>query len=334
MTVSVPTTQQWRPIVQLVMMIGFALGALLLGSSTAAAPHPAIQPDLEEPIPNRAPESRTFVYDEAGVLTETEAERHQFDLDRLFTAGVPAIIFTRRSDDSRTDAVAFADRLRTEWQLESAPGADDGIVILVSLHESSRASNALVLSTGRQALPINQLTSETLQEIYDTEMQPAFRRNEINLALSFGVRRMLYYEGYTPPDPPPLSSGQRTARSLATGVLAFTGLLALAGPVLSRWRKMSHRRRGFAVLDRWLYSLALPLLLLLAGGLAVHGRSAPLLAIAVLGGVALLLGKRLTTAWREWRHSDGRSIRVPLRGRRVGSPTVLAHRRTRGPRHA
>jgi uncharacterized membrane protein YgcG len=332
MTVSVPTTQQWRAIVQVLVMTALIMGALPRASSANAAevamPSLRVQATSEAPIPERPPGSTTFVYDEAGVLDEAAAERHQFDLGRLFDAGVPTIIFTRRSADSRIDAVAFADRLRSEWNIESAPGVDDGIVILVSLHESSRAQNALVVSTGRNALPINQLTSETLREIYETEMLPAFRRNEINLALAFGVRRILYYEGYTPPDPAPLSSRQETAQTLASGVLILTGLLAIAGPLLTRWRGLRHRLRL-----RRLYPVALALSLVVAAGLAVYGRSERLLALAVLGGAALLLVNRLTATWRTWRHSDRRDIRVRPRGRRTGSPAILAHRRSPGPRH-
>ena len=337
MTVSVPTTQLWRPIVQVLVTITLILCAMPRGSSAGAAevaiPLAGFQATSEEPIPERAPDSRRFVYDEAGVLAGAEAERHQFDLGRLFDAGVPTIVFTRRSSDSRADAVAFADRLRAEWRIESAPGADDGIVILVSLHESSRARNALVLSTGRHALPINQLTSDTLRRIYDTEMLPAFRRNEINLAISFGVRRMLYYEGYTPPDPAPLSSGQQSARSLAPGVLILTGLFAIAGPFLTRWRRSPRHRRGSFQHLRWLYPLVLASLLFLAGGLAIYGRSAPMLVIAALGGLALLLVNRVAATWREWRHSGRREIRVGPRGRRIGSPAILAHRPSPGPRH-
>lgn len=323
----------------IVLLIGTLFGTLFASSPIDADAgmwtsfHASLQATPDDSIPPRAPESTTFVYDEARVLASTEVERHQFDLGRLWEAGIPTIIYTRRSNDSREQAVAFADRLREEWALESSPGADDGIVMLVSLHESSRAENALVLSIGANALPINQLTSETLQEIRDREMQPAFRRNEINLALSFGVRRMLYYEGYTPPDPLPLTDRQLTARALAPGALLLTGLLALVTPLIQRRRAPSRNRWRSILRSRGLYRAGIAGLLTLASGLALYGRSASWLVAAVLGGIVLMLGVRFAGAWWEWRRPEPAALRVAPRGRRSRQRPVLAHRPPRGPRH-
>lgn len=339
MTVPVPTTRAWRAIVvrpvMIVLLIGtlsgalFASGPIDADAGMRASFHPSLQATSDDSIPLRAPESTTFVYDEARILASAEAERHQFDLGRLSQAGIPTVIYTRRSNDSREQAVAFADRLREEWALESSPGADDGIVMLVSLHESSRAENALVLSTGSHALPINQLTSETLREIHDREMQPAFRRNEINLALSFGVRRMLYYEGYTPPDPPPLTDRQVTARALAPSALLLAGAFAFGTPLIQRGGAPSRNRWR----SRGLYRAGVAEFLTLAAGLALYGRSASWLAIAVLGGIALMLGVRFAGAWREWRRPEPAALRVAPRSRRFRQPPVLAHRPPRDPRH-
>jgi len=348
MTVPDPTTQTWRSIVVRLVLASIVIAALTgmltatmwhwgsraIASEVTALPHASLQAGSNDSIPARAPESKTFVYDRAGVLAKAEAERHQFDLDRLFMAGIPTVIYIRRSNDSRSEAVTFADRLRTEWRLESAPGADDGIVMLVSLSESSPAKNSLVLSTGRHALPVGQLKPETLRAIDDREMQPAFRKNEINLALSFGVRRILYYEGYTPPDPPPLTDGQRTARSLAPVTLLAAALSTLAKPLLDRRRTLSIRwRRSFARFHRLIPVLP-ALLLALAGGLALYGRSAPWLVVSVLGGAALIAANRLASAWREWQGSASPALHVRPHGRRVHRPAVLAHRPPTGTRRA
>lgn len=300
--------------------------------ATAAGISPSFQVSLQESaddsVPPRAPESKTYVYDKAGVLAEAEAERHQFDLDRLWHAGIPTVIYIRRSDDSRREAVAFADRVREKWALESSPGADDGIVLLVSLNNAEPVKNSLVLSTGLHALPINQLTSDTLREIQDTEVQPAFRRNEINLALSFGVRRILYFEGYTPPDPPPLTDRQLTARAIAPSAMLLAGAIALLGPLVQRGRAAPTRRRS-----RGVYLATIAVLLTLSAGLALYGRTAPWLAVAALGGMAVALGIRFASAWGDWHRAEKAVIRVPSRGRRSRVPTVHAHRPSRGIRH-
>ncbi|MBA2246574.1 MAG: TPM domain-containing protein [Chloroflexia bacterium] len=339
MTVPVPTTRAWRAIVvrpvMIVLLIGMLSGALFASGpiDANAGVRTSLQATPDDSIPPRAPESTTFVYDEARILASTEAERHQFDLGRLWQAGIPTIIYTRRSNDSREQAVAFADRLREEWALESSPGADDGIVMLVSLHESSRRENALVLSTGAHALPINQLTSERFRDIRAREMQPAFRRNEINLALSFGVRRMLYYEGYTPPDPPPLTDRQVTARALVPSALLLAGTFAIGTPLIQRGRAPSKNRWGSILRSRGLYRAGIVGFLTLAAGLALYGRSGPWLVVSVLGGIVLMLGVRFARAWREWRQPEPAVLRVAPRSRRFRQPPVLAHRPPRVSRH-
>lgn len=318
-------------IVVAVLLLFHAAAGPAIGAASAQGT--SAQTGGSDRVPARSPTSTKYIYDKAGALSPQQVERHQFDLDRLHKAGVPVVIYIHRSDDSRTEAVAFAERLRKEWKLESAPGADDGIVMLVSLGESSPLRSTLVMSTGRNALPIGQLDADTLHKIYDQEMQPAFRKKDVNLALSFGVRRILYYQGYTPPDPPTLSNNQRMARARAPWPAALAALVLVCGPLLSRRRSASGRRLPLARLQRF-FPIIPAALLAISAAMALYGRSASWLAVAVVGGLLLALGTRLAMALRERRARGQGVVRVRTRGRRSGPRAVLTHRKPGGLRDA
>lgn len=339
MTLPVLTTGEWCRVRSILASVSIAIMTLLGFGSVAltsapftANPH-LNQTDSESAVPYRSPQSKTFVYDYAGVLTREQAERHKFDLKRLNEAGIPVVVYIRRSDDSRKESVAYAELVRNEWELESAPGADDGIVILVTLSDLSPVRNSLVMSLGRNALPIGQLKSDTLQDIYDKEMQPAFRRNEIDLAISYGVRRILYYEGYTPPDPAPLSGGQETARSLAPWFVLFAALFGVFGPILSMLRARLPRRSRRLFESRRLYFVVLGALLVLAAATSLYGRSETWLMASILVVVALFLGIRLVIAWRARHHRGPAVTRVRSRGTRSRQAGTSAYRSPRSLRN-
>ena len=340
MTLPVLTTRGWHRIqvvlvtVSIVIVMLLTNGAIGVASVFIRSDHLVLQGDSDRTVPIRTPGSDRFVYDYAGVLTREQAERHSFDLKRLNEAGIPLVIYIRRSDDFRSESVAYAEQLRTDWDLESADGAEDGIVILVTLSDLSPLRDSLVMSLGPHALPINQLTTDTLRDIYDNEMQPAFRRNEIDLAVSYGVRRILYYEGYTPPDPPGLSEGQATARSLAPWSILLAALYGVFGPLLLTRRKVvSHHLPSFARSWR-LYGIELAALLVLSAALSLYGRAAPWLLISVLGGVILLLGVRFSIAWQKMSRRRPDITRVRSRGTRSNGPPILAPGSPRGMRDA
>lgn len=340
MTLPVPTTGERLHVRAMTTSIAIAIMMLIVQiPARAETTDPAsnrlnFQEKSDRSVPSRAEDSDRFVYDYAGALTREQSERHKFDLDRLRDAGIPVVVYIRRSDDSKDESVAFADLLRNEWRLESAPGADDGIVILVTLSDLSPLRDSLVMSLGPNALPIGQLDAERLQEIYDTEMQPAFRKDEIDLAVSYGVRRILYYEGYTPPDPASLSESQTTARSLAPWTILLAGLSGVASLISTDERSRVFGRFRPLVGYRRLHHVVPGTLLIASVALCVHARSATWLTVSVLVAIVLGLVIRLSASWREWRTPGPTVVHVRSRGRRVGRSAMIASRNRQRLRNA
>lgn len=147
------------------------------------------------------------------------------DAQRLTNHDLPTIIVLRESTESRDQSQATADELRVERKVESSDGADDGMVMLVTIDPDSPRSGSVVLSFGRNALPKGGLTAASVENVYERVMSPRLQRNRLYSALHVGIREIIYLETYIPEAQPPLTDSQRTARE-AINVL---GPLALVG---------------------------------------------------------------------------------------------------------
>ncbi|CAA9551353.1 MAG: hypothetical protein AVDCRST_MAG43-1080 [uncultured Thermomicrobiales bacterium] len=147
------------------------------------------------------------------------------DAQRLTNHGLPTIIVLRESTETRDQSRASADQLRADRGVESSEGADDGMVMLVTIDPDSPRSGSVVLSFGRNALPKGGLTVESADDVYDRVMTPRLRRNKLYSALHVGIREIIYLETYIPEEQPPLTNTERTVR----GAVNTLGPLALAG---------------------------------------------------------------------------------------------------------
>lgn len=273
------------------------------------------------------------VYDPYRLLDADQRETLRGDTERLRRAGIPTLVYIRISEANDVQATEFADRLLEEWNVESAPGANDGVVILISMGVTTRRSGEVTVRTGPHALPEGGLDATRLASITDERIAPHVERGRIYTGVLTGLRGMIYTISYYPaPQAPPTAWQRRVADNL-TWLAPALGALALIGTV-GRWL----RRPRFlgARLGRVVPAFMLTCCLLLAP-LSVYARSR--LGVAVVVLIVLLLA--LTTfvrrdAANEGRSWAGRRIRVgpwPWRGRTPGtlaatsSPAVAASAR-------
>lgn len=216
-------------------------------SDTASTPAP--DPDQQSTATGDPDESRQIgkAFDE--VDTEKYRNLHRVDdperilkLDqrieladdaqRLTNHGLPTRVVLREGTASLEESQATADRLRVAQKVESSEGADDGMMMLVTINPEAPRSGTVVLSFGRNALPKGGLTAESVEDIYERVMLPRLKRNRLYSALHVGIRRIIYLETYIPDPQPPLTESQRTVRGVVNvlGPLMFLG--AAAGFVL------------------------------------------------------------------------------------------------------
>lgn len=147
------------------------------------------------------------------------------DAQRLTNHGLPTIVVLRESTESRDRSQATADQLRVDQGVESRDGADDGMVMLVTIDPDSPRSGSVVLSFGRNALPKGGLTEASVEDVHERVMTPRLERNKLYSALHVGIREIIYQETYIPEARQPLTDSARTVR----GTVNLLGPLALVG---------------------------------------------------------------------------------------------------------
>lgn len=147
------------------------------------------------------------------------------DAQRLTNHGMPTIVILRLSAEARDQSQITADQLRIDRGVESRGGADDGMVMLVTIDPASPRSGSVVLSFGRNALPKGGLTSASVEDIYDRVIDPRLARSRLYSALHVGIREIIYLETYIPEARPPMSDTQRLARRM----IDILGPLVLVG---------------------------------------------------------------------------------------------------------
>lgn len=274
-------------IAAVLVAMGFSGGHQVTAAQTNSAP-----------IPFRAPDDPWLIRDDARLLNEDQMERFQFDLRRLQGRDENVMVYTRRSDDSRRESEGYAKRLREAWHLESAPDADDGLLMLITVSETSPERSSFVVSSGSNFFPVNQLERQDLDQVYETEIEPSFREARYDVALAYGVRRVLYAADYTPPNPPALTgitAFAHEAGNIGGTVLLQSALLGLAViPALTERRLTTRPSRKSVLTYATLFGTAAPVL----GMLSIIGRSGlgTLMALLIAALVLAVTRRFLTVA--------------------------------------
>lgn len=240
----------------------------------------SVQSGLEEPPAK--PDKLERVYDLPGRLNEDQYARFHFDIGRMWNDGLPALIYIRASPASAGQSQYFADQLREKWQIQSSPGADDGLVMLVTIRDRFPHTAILSLSYGANSFPQGQMTVDVLNQVLEEEVTPRIRVGNVNGGLTYAVRRILYYTEYTAPFPPPLTNLEESVHRIATPINAILTLM-LVGLIAIPTCRLPRLWRGRPLLIALSVSV-----FALSSVLAVGGRNTTASALAIVD-IALIL---------------------------------------------
>lgn len=213
------------------------------------------------------PEPGKRLYDMANVLDNGQEWQIEQDAARLTRHGIPAMVIVRDDDISNAAMASLAADVRREWGVETAPGADDGLVLLVAVPAGEDATARAVVSWGERALPHNGVNVETAGGIEEAWLEANLAEGRVYEAIDHTLRRLVYHAIYDPAPQAPLSDTQAAARSLVSvaGPLLALAVIAAAG---ARWLGRSRS----APIDRAL-QWAAPALALAIAALAVWAHS-------------------------------------------------------------
>jgi uncharacterized membrane protein YgcG len=220
------------------IICGICATPALAWASAQQAGHSTVNQAQTGDFPSRDEDRDRRVYDNANVLTPAQVESLENELARARRLGVEILVYTRRSHDTPEQLQAFADQLRTEWGVETAAGADDGLVYLVNIENTDsliaesgfpEPVPSVVASLGTNTMPIRQLNQDMFQDIVDDEMNPTLQEGDFNLSILYGVRRVINYAEYSPPDPASLTSTQERLNSVSRFLAACLAQIVVIG---------------------------------------------------------------------------------------------------------
>jgi uncharacterized membrane protein YgcG len=251
----------------LIAIVMVAISPLPLAAQEASTPEATAAVVLEE-APAK-PEKFDRVYDVANRLNKTQFDRFHFDIGRMWNDGFPAMIYIRRSPATEAESRYFADQLRQKWDIESSSGADDGIVLLVTIRNTFPHTAVLSVSYGANAFPSGQMTEQLLHEILADEAYPRIRVGNVNGGLTYALRRILYYTEYTAPFPPELTASQERANTLALPISILIAAVIAVVTILPR-NRLPH---PFRQRTRLALGVAAALAAAISLAISVYGRA-------------------------------------------------------------
>jgi hypothetical protein len=252
-----------------------------------------------------------MVIDRAGILDDEQERSTINDAWRLTSMDIPTQVVTELAGLDQEQAHRRAEELRIGHHIESAPGADDGILIYAAVNARVRSSITIAVSYGRNVVPRNGLTAESIAETFERVMLPQLKDGRPARAIVYGMRELIYLEQFEPPAIAPLT-GWRSTLSDAMWFIAPVAAVAATGSVLYA---MSTTRKRTA----WLALGASSLVLAVIAVLSVLGQST--LGIGVVIGVGALLLWQAIALDGPAKSAPRRTLVVtPRRPRRLAAP--------------
>jgi uncharacterized membrane protein YgcG len=237
---------------------------------------------LGDPV---APLAEKRVYDMANLLNNGQEASIEMDAGRLARHGIPRLVIIQLGAMAPEEADAFAAHVRRQWGIESSPGADDGLVILVTVTDTEeRRGIFTTMSWGDNALPHFGVTATSSAGIQRAWLDRYIDEGFLYEGIDFTLRRLIYHSIYDPAPQAPLTG----LRANLGGVMSLAGpLLAIVAVALAA-RRWTRNRRAPELVDLAL-QWGVPVLAVAVFALAVMGHSGWGVAAAfVLLGVAAL----------------------------------------------
>lgn len=278
---------------------------------TVCAPAHAQDPD---PRPAKLP----FFYDPEGIYDEGQARTLARDAKLLQSSEIPMLVYVRVTngeDATLETAQDFADSIRKDWSVESASGADDGLVLLYSHVPGDGAASTVVASWGAHTFDNSGLTPEYIQSVISGDVRALLDQGHSFEALVYGMREIRYAGIYFPPQPEPLTGVRATLHNALSWVAPITlGVTIIAMLAISLRHAQDKRMPAYRI---WRLATIAGLVAVVIATLSVIGESTIGIVCALLI-VAILA----VQAWL-WTHPSPRlsnaprNVRVPSTSQRI-----------------
>jgi uncharacterized membrane protein YgcG len=203
----------------LTMLFAWAGSVASQGTEDIADPGP-VPGQIGEPA---SPIETKHLYDQANLLTNDQEARIELDAARLHRFGIPVVILVQVSDMSEEEATTFAADVRRQWGVETSPGADDGLVMMVVADTTEDKNVFTVMSWGDSAFPHYGIDEQVAAQIEQAWLDAYVQDGELYEGILYSLRRLVYHSIYDPAPAAPLSDAQELTRNV----------VGIAGPLLA-----------------------------------------------------------------------------------------------------
>lgn len=231
----------------------------------------------------------TLVANES-LFTEGERKTLQRDADLAQRSGVPIMFVVVQGDStSAGSAQQFAIQHRSEHEVETSPGADDGIVFLIHWVPNNPTQSSVVYSAGEHAFDTTGLSDVAIQQYINEFVQPRLESGQLFGATAFLIRFTRYTSLYAPP---PVQEITGLANAVQK-VLTVAAPLLLIGSAFAMWRdRTPDPRRRWRVVTYVLAGSAF----LFALSVWTHNR------VGIVSIIGLLISLTIWCLWVTYDH--------------------------------
>lgn len=221
----------------LLLAVTLAFATVIASAPTSQAR--AAAPAITTPPACDAYTTGRHIYDCAGLLTPDEISGLEAKAQAVQNAGAPVVVYLQVKDTSYDQTLKDAADLMARWNVESKPGAKDGLVILLNLKPGDLRHGQVALYAGQTQLN-GALPQSELSRIYEDVMLPDLSAGQTASGIGAGLDAAAADLRRGGPPPTPAPPGQDIARAI--GTIPFTALslvLALMALVMGllRWRR-------------------------------------------------------------------------------------------------
>jgi uncharacterized protein (TIGR04222 family) len=219
-------SQTWRlnPFPALIVMLVLIIAL----AAPFASPAFAASNDFGQPTPG------THVYDRAGALTPAQVAALERDAQAVATAGAPVVVYIQADSADYDETEDDAKKLMDAWDIQSAPDARDGLVLLLNLKPNDLKHGQFAFYAGKAQLSGN-LPQYELQRIFDDQMKPLMAKGDLAGGLSAGLQAVAGSLTNGPAPPPEPSAFTRFARSVSDGPISLLNVLAVFFAAIYAW---------------------------------------------------------------------------------------------------
>lgn len=185
------------------------------------------------------PRPGQHVYDRTGLLRPAELADLERRANTARRAGAPTIVYLQARQADYPATYKDAQTLMAAWDVESASGTKDGLVIFLNLEPGKLRHGQVALYAGAKHFVGGHLPLYELQRIYSQLIRPLLANGRTAAGIGAGIDAAAHDLTYGLPPAPKPGPVQRAAADLARWpltVLAALVALALAALSARAWR--------------------------------------------------------------------------------------------------